>query len=118
MDDRRLEKARSLARQEFQALVFPDRTTDGDGIYVAVLLEIPGCNSFGYTVNEAMENLESAKVDFIYFLLKDGLPVPEPQPLGQRVRINMSDFTGDMENVKRKSPIPGAVILHSQPEPG
>lgn len=118
MDARRFEKAQALARRDYQALVLPDRTTDGEAIYVAVLLEIPGCNSFGYTVQEAMESLESAKVDFIYFLLEDGLPVPEPQPLGQRVRINMNDYVGDIGGVKRNPPSPNAVFSHSQPDTG
>ena len=118
MDTRRFEKAQTLARRDYQALVFPDRTTDGDSIYVAVVLEIPGCNSFGYSVQEAMENLESAKADFIYFLLEDGLPVPEPQLLGQRVRINMSDYTGFTAAAKQESPGPNAVFLQSLPDAG
>ncbi|MCY4145751.1 MAG: type II toxin-antitoxin system HicB family antitoxin [Chloroflexi bacterium] len=92
----RLEKAQTLARQNYRSLVFPDKTTDGDAIYVAVLLDIPGCNSFGYTVQEALENLESAKVDFIYFLLEDGLPVPEPQMLQNSQVIKLGDY---IENV-------------------
>jgi len=115
MDARRLEKAHVLASQDYQVLVFPDSTTDGDAIYVAVALEIPGCNSFGYTVQEAMINLESAKVDFIYFLLEDGLPIPEPKLLGQRVCVNMSEYTGSTGAVKRKSPSPNAVFLQSRP---
>ncbi|MCY3572966.1 MAG: type II toxin-antitoxin system HicB family antitoxin [Chloroflexi bacterium] len=96
MNARRLEKAQALARQNYRSLVFPDKTTDGDAIYVAVLLDIPGCNSFGYTVQEALENLESAKVDFIYFLLEDGLPVPGPQMLQNSQVIKLGDY---IENV-------------------
>lgn len=118
MDARLLEKARILARRDYQALVFPDKTTDGEAIYVAVLLEIPGCHSFGYTVQEAMDSLESAKVDFIYFLLEDGLSVPKPQPLRERVRINMNDYIGDMGVVNSDSPKPKAVFLQNQPDTG
>jgi len=89
---RRLEKAQTLARQNYRSLVFADKTTDGDAIYVAALLDIPGCNSFGYTVQEALENLESAKVDFIYFLLEDGLPVPSPQMLQNSQAIKLGDY--------------------------
>ena len=118
MNKKHLEKAETLAKRSYRVLVFQDRTTDGDAIYVAVLLEIPGCHSFGYTVQEAMESLESAKVDFIYFMLQDGLPVPEPQLLGQRVRINMSEYVGDMGSVTRSSPSPNAVLLRGQPATG
>ena len=42
---------------------------------------MPGCVSHGATVAEAMEWIELAKVDFIYFYLEDGLTPPEPAGL-------------------------------------
>ena len=32
----------------------------------------------GMTVSEALQNLEEARVDYMYSLLKDGVEIPEP----------------------------------------
>lgn len=93
MDEQRLRRARELASRAYQVHVFPDESTNGDPGFVASIPELPICMSDGETVEEAKNNLESAKVDFIYFLLEDGLPVPEPRLLGSYTCIDMSDFS-------------------------
>ncbi len=93
MNEQRLQLAEKLASRAYQMHIFPDETTDGESCFVATVPELPICMSDGDTVEEAMANLESAKVDFIYFLLEDGLPVPEPRLLGSHVTIDMSDYT-------------------------
>ena len=93
MDSQRLEKAKQLAARPYQMRIFADETTDGEPGYYAVIPEMPGCASDGETVEEAKKNLELALVDFIYFLLEDGLPVPEPQLIDANFSLNMRDYT-------------------------
>lgn len=78
MNKERLSQARHLAMRAYSVEVFQDRATDGEPIFVAQTPELPGCIGQGETVEEATADLHNARVDFIYFLLEDGLPVPEP----------------------------------------
>jgi predicted RNase H-like HicB family nuclease len=55
------------------------RGTTVDTLYIAQNPELPGCKSQGRTPKEAIANLAAARIDFIYFLIEDGLPVPDPQ---------------------------------------
>ncbi len=93
MNEQRLQLARKLASRPYQVHVFPDESTEGDPCFVATVPELPVCMSDGDTVEEATINIESAKVDFIYFLLEDGLPVPEPRMLAPYTCVDMSDFS-------------------------
>ena len=94
MNEKMLENAKRLAARPYQIRIFADETTDGDPGYYAMIPELPGCVSDGATVEEAKKNLEAAKVDFIYFLLQDGLTIPEPQLAGSSVRIDMFEYLG------------------------
>lgn len=94
MNKARLKKAKRLAARQYQVRIFADETTDGEPGYYAMMPEMPGCVSDGATVEEAKENLESARVDFIYFLLEDGLTVPEPKMASSPVRIDMFEYMG------------------------
>ncbi|MBL1135889.1 MAG: type II toxin-antitoxin system HicB family antitoxin [Chloroflexi bacterium] len=40
--------------------------------------ELEGCMAQGETPEAAQSNLLEARIDYIYFLLEDGLPVPDP----------------------------------------
>ncbi len=93
MNEERLQLAKKLASRSYQVHVFPDESTEGDPCFVATVPELPVCMSDGDTVEEAISNIESAKVDFIYFLLEDGLPVPEPQMLAPYTCVDMGDFS-------------------------
>ena len=88
--------AESLAKRPYQAHVFLDETTDSEPIYVAVVPEMPGCIAHGDTVEEALEWLESAKLDHIWFLLDKNLEVPDPQLLNSNSVFNMAHY--DDEN--------------------
>ena len=72
-------EAETLAQRPYQSRVFRDETTDGEPVYVALVPEMPGCIAHGDTVDEALEWLQSAKVDHIWLLLDKNLDVPEPQ---------------------------------------
>ena len=97
MDEQTLRRAKELASRAYQVHVFPDASTDGELGFVATVPELPICMADGDSVEEAKHNLESAIVDFIYFLLEDGLPVPEPRLIGSHTIIDMSDYL-DLEN--------------------
>lgn len=91
-----LKKAEDLADRPYQMMTFRDTTTDGERVHVALIPELPGCASHGKTVPEAQASLNEAKVEFIYFLLEDGIAVPEPQLLRNSQAINLGDYTGNV----------------------
>ena len=111
MNDKLLKHARNLAKRPYQALIFRDEYDGGEPTYFVRTPELPGCVSHGDTVPEALEWIELARVDYIYFLLEDGLSVPDPQPLGGHIRINMSEYVGDIGLEAQNSGMPRAAIL-------
>lgn len=92
-----MRRAEALAKRPYQARVFLDESTDDETVYVSMTPEIPGCHSHGDSVEEAKEWLELARIDLIYFLLVDGLPIPEPQPLGNVIMIDMDELTTEFD---------------------
>ena len=89
MSAKQTRQAEELAALPHQVHCFPDKTTDGDPCYVAIVPELPGCVSGGETVDEARTSVQEAKIDFIYFMLEDGLDVPQPRLLGSHTRFEM-----------------------------
>lgn len=79
-----LEQAQLLANRPYLSVVFLDKSTEGEPVYVAFNPELEGCISQGDSVAEARHNLNDARVDFVYFLLEDGLSVPAPQFLSSQ----------------------------------
>ena len=41
--------------------------------------ELPGCMAQGRTIEDALVNLEEARVDYLASLLEDGLEIPTPE---------------------------------------
>jgi predicted RNase H-like HicB family nuclease len=80
MNEAQRQKAEKLARRPYLVELLKDELSDGQTIYIASNPALPGCKSQGMTSEEAQKNLESARIDYIYFLLEDGLPVPDPMP--------------------------------------
>jgi len=72
------EKAKKLAALPHLVQVIQDETTDGQLVYLAKILEFDGCFGQGKTLEEAIEDLNHAKVDYILSLLEDGISVPRP----------------------------------------
>lgn len=56
-----------------------DEDEEGQGGWVAEVLELPGCISQGATPDEAVEHVRDAMADWITVALEDGRPVPEPR---------------------------------------
>ncbi|NCP15646.1 type II toxin-antitoxin system HicB family antitoxin [bacterium] len=72
------EKAEKLATLPYITEIVQDETTDGQPIYLARTLELDGCLGQGKTIEEAIQDLNEAKIDFILSLLEDGMPIPQP----------------------------------------
>lgn len=73
-------KAEEKAKLSYTILVIPSETTDGKPSFVALNPELRGCMGQGQTEEEAIIDLDLARIDYIHSLLDDNLPVPPPQP--------------------------------------
>jgi predicted RNase H-like HicB family nuclease len=81
MNKELLEQARKLAIRNYDVLVESDELSDGTPIFMASNPELDGCKSQGKSIEQAIANLNEARVDYIYSLLEDGLSVPDPANL-------------------------------------
>ena len=115
MNDELLKRAEQYASRPYITVTFLDKTTDGRPTHVALVPELPGCHTHADTVPEALSLLDEVKAEFIYFLLEDGLPVPDPQPLGQGFSIEMSDYLGNPELGTNRKPKPRGELVQSAP---
>lgn len=80
MNDKLWEQAEKLAARSYQ-IDFSKESLSTENelvVYMARVKEMPACKGFGDTVDEAQENIWEIMVDYIYALLEEGLPVPEP----------------------------------------
>jgi len=99
MDNLLMEKAKELAARNYSLAVFSDETQSGHTIFMAKNPELYGCMAQGDSLDNALANLEEARIDYIYSLLEDNLEVPDPtqQPL---IRITTTDSMSDsLQNV-------------------
>ena len=78
MDPKLLAEAKRLATRPYNINIIADNDKDHGLGYFINIPEMPGCHTDGRTREEAVKNLEELKVEFIYYLLEDGLPIPEP----------------------------------------
>jgi len=85
VDQALLKKANKLAAKSYLTVVTLDETTDGQPVYFARNLELPNCLGQGFTYEEAVQDLLLARIDYIYSLLEDDLPVPDPSHLAYAV---------------------------------
>jgi predicted RNase H-like HicB family nuclease len=58
--------------------VFKDETSEGHPIFLARNPALYGCMAQGDTLEEAINNLEEARIDYIYSLLEDNQEIPDP----------------------------------------
>ena len=100
MNEKLLSRAAELAAQPYQIHVFPDETTEGKPIYVAIVPDLPGCVTHGNTASEAKTALADVIVDFIYYMLEDGLEVPAPVPFTTDASIQIGDAVAGDESIK------------------
>ncbi len=88
-------KAEALADGPYRIEVSKDKTVDGKDVYFVEVIELPGCVAQGFTVEEALESIGDALVDYIFTLLEDGQPVPSA-PISTTTGTTAS-FYEDME---------------------
>lgn len=74
-------QAQKLAELPYTVEVAADQTTDEEPVYLARVPELEGCIAQGRSIEDALESLHEARVDYISSLLEEGLPVPLPAPL-------------------------------------
>ena len=101
MNKQQLQRAEELASRPYQIELVAYETPDGERYFFASVPEMSGCVSDGTTEQEAKTNVKLAMIDFIYFLLEDGLLVPEPKLLGNHITINMRD--DEVSNVSKRT---------------
>lgn len=81
MNNTILDQAATLANRSYRYEIRLDETTTGQPIYFAACLDLEGCFAQGQTIEEALHNLILAQIDYIYSLLEDHQPVPDPIPV-------------------------------------
>lgn len=92
MNKELLEKAEILSKHEYKTTISTEKLSDGRVVYMAKNPELEGCMAQGFTKEEAIRNLEEARLEYIYDGLEDGEtfidPYPETISLDQ---LNMQD---------------------------
>ncbi len=79
MKSRALEKkALELSRQPYSIKYEVDETCDGKRVYVLENPELCGCMAQGFTIEEALKDLEEVRYEYLLSILEDELPVPSP----------------------------------------
>ncbi len=71
-------KTVELASRNYAIELLQDEDQEDGQVYLALHPELKGCMAQGSTIEEAIENLKDARIDFIRSLLLDGLDVPQP----------------------------------------
>lgn len=78
MNKEQLDLAIQLASRNYNIVISHDSLSDGKKIYMARNPELQGCKAQGMSQMEAIKNLRDARIDYIYYLLEDGIDVPVP----------------------------------------
>lgn len=71
-------QAIKLALRNYTVAVFEDKQSNGTKIFMAKNPELNGCMAQGITIDEAIQNLSDARIDYIYDSLVSGIAIPEP----------------------------------------
>jgi predicted RNase H-like HicB family nuclease len=93
MNEQLFEKAINLASQNYPVKVSKDKTTTGEVIFLAKNPGLPGCMAQGNTIEEALENLMDARIDYIHSLLEDELEVPRPDLVETTTSLTSDSYT-------------------------
>jgi predicted RNase H-like HicB family nuclease len=78
IDEQLMREAMKLASRPYTVSYETDTLVNGEHVYLLRNPELPAVKAQGESLEEANQNLEEARTDYIYSLLEDGLPVPEP----------------------------------------
>ncbi len=82
----------SVRSYTFRVVVEPDSFGDGTPAFHAYVPALPSCRSWGYTIEEAIQNVEVAAKMLLDVMRERGEPIPhdvdvQDQP---RITINLS----------------------------
>ncbi|MBL8117851.1 MAG: type II toxin-antitoxin system HicB family antitoxin [Anaerolineae bacterium] len=103
MNPKLLAMAEHLATQHYTIKISEDELSNGETVVLLEVVELPGCMAHGKTEEEAKHELREAMIEFIYFLLEDGLEVPKPIMLQTVTGATSSAiFTQDQQNSSRE----------------
>jgi predicted RNase H-like HicB family nuclease len=113
------QEAARLAALPYSVEVAKDETTDGRPIFLARVPELEGCMAQGDTLDQALDSLQEAKLDFILALLVDALPVPLPATLAtvtaagtsSTVILSNKPATGEEADESRPSRLYEAALI-------
>ena len=96
MDKELFEQAKKLAARNYTLSVFEDTLPSGEKIYMAKNPELTGCMAQGMSIEEAIDNLAEARLDYIYDSLEDGIPIPAPamQPVPRVIETTTTTTPG------------------------
>ncbi len=61
----------------FEAVVEPDQLLDGRKAYNASIPALRGCSTWGYSIEEALKNLEKAARLLVDLMIERGEPIPD-----------------------------------------
>jgi predicted RNase H-like HicB family nuclease len=121
MNKAQLEEAIKLASRPYNITVSQDRLSNGSKVYMARNPELAGCKAQGNSPTDAINNLRDARIDYIYYLIEDGLEVPvpatqtnitssqivEPQPVQFKAIIsNRNKSTAEMKRLEAQEDLP------------
>ncbi len=79
MDQELLIAAKALAARDYQVIVEREEGPNGNATWVAYMSDMPSCVAEGESAQAAKSALKNVSEDYIYFRLKRGVPVPDPQ---------------------------------------
>lgn len=70
-------KAEELATMPYYINIIADKVDD-EILYVAMNPELEGCLAQGFNPQEAVDNLNEVRIDYIQHLLEHNISIPEP----------------------------------------
>jgi len=89
MNKNQLQQAERLANRHYTINISQDTLSDGSIVFMARNPELQGCKAQGETPTDAVNNLREARIDYIYYLLEDGIDVPVPKSQEQVMTAGM-----------------------------
>ncbi|MDO8578587.1 MAG: toxin-antitoxin system HicB family antitoxin [Dehalococcoidales bacterium] len=78
-------------------------TGDGDIYWIARVLELPHCMTHGATPEEALKDIEDAKLEWLKSNLERGLPIPEPAKFTGQYHLRMPPSLHEALSIKSES---------------
>jgi antitoxin HicB len=78
-------------------------TAEGEKYWIARVLELPHCMTHGVTPEEALSDIEDAKLEWLKSNLEDELPIPEPARFSGQYHLRMPPSLHEALAIKSNS---------------